>query len=335
MRRLPRSILAAGCAVLLTATGAEALTEIKVRGTLKGEYQPVAADGYLGWQEFSQVTDRFNAFVKPAGEDPIRLNTGTAQGAMGGIDGQTLAYQQYRPAAGISDIKLFDLVSRTRSDPPPGVNTGQWEYFPSISGPWFLFARIASNGWRRVILRNTATSETRILALANPNQFLAPGQVNGDFAVWEKCAGGDCNVYRHQISTSDTEPVPNPGRFQYAPSVADDGTMYFARHPLFCSERASIVRRPLGGSSSVLGKIKVNRDIGDTYVYTDGTGDNHVHYDRFVLTDNCSSPVTKSDIYKIIDGSVLAGASGAAGDGTGGEPVRYSRAYGSAAGPGR
>jgi hypothetical protein len=145
------SVVIGSALVLIGASAAVALlSEIPVLTTPNGEYQPVAADGYLGWQQNTvQAPRTYHAYLKPAGESPIRLNLAGTRGAMGGIDGDTLVYQQFRFNPDVSDLKFFNLTTRTRSNPPVGVNTGQWEYFPSISEPWLLFGREANDGPRR------------------------------------------------------------------------------------------------------------------------------------------------------------------------------------------
>jgi hypothetical protein len=155
-----------------------------------------------------------------------------------------------------------------------------------------------------VILHNLITGTERILASVGPNPLLQPGQVNGDFAVWERCGGGKCNVLRYQISTEATTSIPNPGNFQYAPSVSPSGTMYFIRSGNLCGNPVRLVRRTLGGASEVIAQLPANRDSFDTYVFT--TSSNTVFYERFRIKDNCNIPPTSSNIYKVEDAGTVS-----------------------------
>jgi hypothetical protein len=75
------------------------------------------------------------------GRSSRSVNAPRTNGANGEIDGDWLVYQQFK--RGASDLKFFDLSSKRRSNPPRGVNTDQWEYWPSFSGQWLLFGRLS------------------------------------------------------------------------------------------------------------------------------------------------------------------------------------------------
>ena len=104
-----------------------------------GEFQGVRGANFLAWQQNTrQNPDRYNVFARriDGGKD-FRVNARGTGGANGGIDGDRLVYQEFD--GGRSDIRFFNLASKRRSSPPKGVNTSQWEYWPSISGDMLLF----------------------------------------------------------------------------------------------------------------------------------------------------------------------------------------------------
>ena len=96
------------------------------------------------------------------GGESFRVNATGTNGANGSIDDGVLVYQQFK--RGRSDLKFFDLEGRSRTSPPSGVNTDNWEYWPSLSDAWLLFARLYDNGVRRLVLFDLASGDSRILA---------------------------------------------------------------------------------------------------------------------------------------------------------------------------
>ncbi|MGA9160256.1 MAG: hypothetical protein WB297_05255, partial [Actinomycetota bacterium] len=136
-------ILTVLTSLAIAASDARAATPELLLGRNKvGEYQPVRGDTYLAWQQNTrQHPSHYDVFARPmAGGEKFKVNARQTQGANGGIDGDTLVYQQFKGKR--SDLKFFDLGTRTRTSPPAGVNTDQWEYWPSFSGDWLLFARL-------------------------------------------------------------------------------------------------------------------------------------------------------------------------------------------------
>jgi hypothetical protein len=169
-----------------------------VLATRKKEYLPAGAPGYLAWSQDSRARpDYFNAYAKPDGQSKFKVNAPRTQAFTGNIDATTLVYSQQRRNRG--DIKFFDLVARTRSDPPAGINTRRHESTPSKSGDWLLFRRSRTPifSTQRIVLRNLATDEQRILATGDGGtKWAHPGEVDGNYATWFKCRRFDyCNVY--------------------------------------------------------------------------------------------------------------------------------------------
>jgi hypothetical protein len=86
-----------------------------------------------------------------------------------------------------------------------------------------------------------------VLATVNGRyDILAPGQVNGNWAVWTTCSTSECNVFRYQISTRTKAKLPKPPGsatiYQYGASVLKNGVVYAARSGSSCGETVRIIR---------------------------------------------------------------------------------------------
>jgi hypothetical protein len=291
---------------LASQGSAQVVTDIPVLTRKAGEFQPARGPDHLAWEQNTRAHPRhYDVIARPEdGGGRIRVNPRGSSAAMGGIDGHLLVYQQFRRQR--SDIKFYDLATGQRSNPPRAVNSRNWEYWPSLSESWLLFARLDSEGNRRLLLFNLATGERRTLDSTNSrNAFVTPGQVNGNYAVWTTCTRKRrCNVYRYEIPSDTTVLIPNPGAFQRAPSVTAEGTVYFSRGGRQCGQRVKLIRYPLNGPESILLQLPEVLDIRDTYAYTEPNGITHVYYER----SGCGYP-TASDIYKIIDPELVRSGS--------------------------
>jgi hypothetical protein len=261
-----------------------------------GEYQPVEGDEFIAWQQNSRAHPRhYDVYARPlGGGEKFKVNAPSTNGANGEIDGDRLVYQQFKHGA--SDLKFFDLSSKGRSNPPRRVNTDQWEYWPSISGRWLLFGRLYASGTRRIILFDLSTNTARRLdKVRRDGAFLAPGQVNGDYAVWHRCRSArKCEVVRYHIPDGASKTIPNPTGQQHAPSVAEDGTVFFARSGGACGSGVRLVRYSLDGSSAVLWQLPSGDDIGATSVHLEADGTTMVLYDHFACRE-----AAESDAWKI------------------------------------
>jgi hypothetical protein len=195
----------------------------------------------------------------------MRVNAVGTQGFSGGIlPSGRLIYQQVKGRQ--SDLKVFDLSTRGRSNPPVGVNTPAWEYRPSASGAWILFGRFkASTHRRKIILFDLFSQKVIVLAdrPAGPpgNPSATPGQLNGNFAVWSQCTATACNVWEYDIATATKTRLPNttPGHYNYAPSVDTAGTVYLAHGGRTCGG-AKIEKQPLGSAASIIASLST-RDV--------------------------------------------------------------------------
>jgi len=239
--------------------------------------------------------NQFDVYVKPAGVPRFKVNTqGAAYG--GGIDGTTMIYQTIRN--GQSNLRLFDLVTHARTA-PAGVNTNRWEWQPTISGDWILYGQVWGSRPQnaRIILHDRNTAETRILdeQIGKPRRVLYPGQVNGDFATWDRFTplAHTENVFLYQISTQTKTKIPVPaGRVQYSSSVTPTGTVFYARSGVACGANVSL-HEYSSGTDTLLARLPKGYDSFKTFAVDEGAGVTSLYFARY----RCSTG--QSHIYKL------------------------------------
>ena len=251
------------------------------------------AGAYIAYSQLGRDSSP-RLYVKAAGGSPVQI-TKAGLAYDGGFDGTKVIYQLARPRRGTSTIRLYDVVSHQFSE-PAGVNTGKWQYGPSISGDWVLFARLGRH--RRLFLHNESTSETRRIAhIVKPSNRLDPGQVNGDWAVWSTFdrALDVGDIFNYQISTGIGGTVGSNGIGQelYAPSVAPNGTVVYVRSRRGCGRHVVLREHVLGGADTALYRVPAGRDIHKTFIVDEGGGVLSVYFDR----SPCSGG--RSNIYKL------------------------------------
>ena len=300
---------------VLPAVSAQEATELPVLTTPAGEFQPARTSNALAWERNTKARpNEYAVMVQRDGDGPIQANHPRTSAAMGDFLGERLVYQQYRGnprRRGRSDLFLFDVTSGARSK-LAGVNSRQWEYWPSASGAWLLFARWNphTNG-RRLILHNLDSGERRVLEkVKGRKSFLGPGQVNGNYVVWYVCHPR-CEVLRYDITARTTSVITNPGSYQRGPSVTTGGTVYFSRGGRRCGRSAALVRASLQGDQQVLVELQDGLDIADTYAHVEPNGSIEVYYER-----NVCGRMAGSDIYKVRDLSLATLTVVASGAGT-------------------
>ena len=287
--------MASVAALFWAATApAQASTQIAVKATSAFEQVPGTGGGtYFAWTRGSRT--RLLLQSGP-GQPAFQVNSSRSRAWSGSIDGTTFVYQLAR--GGNSDIRLMDVVSHAKSA-PTGVNTRRWEWHPTISGDWILFGRSAFDRNRsRVLLHNTSTAQTITVADVQGKSTRAdPGQVSGDYAVWDRCAHHVCNVYRYQISTGQTRRIPNTltGQLQYDPSVTDTGTVYFVHSGDGCGRNVKLIEWVEGQPLNVLVEFGRGRDVfSTTQTVADQVAGTDVYYDKYTCRN------ADSDIYKIV-----------------------------------
>lgn len=277
------------------------LPQIGVRTTRAFESFPSAGPSHFAWAQWPQRNGRFWAlFVRRTGQPRVRVNAPRSDGYSGGFEGNRFVYQQTRGtgSARSSDLRFFNLVRRTRHNPPAGVNTRQWEWHPTISGNWLLFGR-RSRAARTdfVILRNLATGRRIVLDRLRwgRRRIAEPGQVNGRYAVWYRCATR-CNVFRYDIATGAKARIPNPlRRHQYDPSVTRDGTVYFVSSGNGCGVSVRLERRPRDGWTRVLTSLRPRWDSFHTFALETANGATSLFFERF----HCMTYA--QDVLKVVD----------------------------------
>lgn len=292
-------ILAAAVALLAVPVAYALLAQHGVKTTRAYEQLPAAAtDGtteYFAWTQNSRAKpNHFDAFLTRTGDSRVKLNA-KGEAFVGGIDPPAVAYQQI--VNGNSNLKLYDADTQTRSDPPAGVNTSEWEWEPSISGDWLLFGR-QTNSTQFVIL-HSLTTPTEVVLDQGP-RFRHAGQVNGDFAVWTRCTRTTCNVLRREITPATDTVLSKPStKYQYGAGVTSTGIVYVARSGPKCGADVKIVRYfgatdPVGGT--IVADLGTNgRDFWSAYARDNADGSVDVFYDRYLCNNNTS------DIYSVHD----------------------------------
>lgn len=283
--------------VLIGSLPSDAGGPTPVRATRALEFFPTGDVGHLAWSQSARRNQ--HVFAKADGQAPFRVNQ-WANGATGGIDGTQLIYQEYTRRR--SSLRLIDLTTRIRSAPPAGVNTNQWEYWPDIDNDQILFGRQFPNqrGKRHMILYDPGdTPQFQVLAQTiGFNRFLDPGQINGDYAVWQRARIRrdrvvDCEVFVRNLVSDTTTVVANPGdRCQFGPSVSEDGTVFYGRSVYRCGRSVRLMMDPPSGPPETLLSFPRGRDFFQSDVYTDGPTEH-------VLFDPLSCRRRRQDIYEI------------------------------------
>jgi hypothetical protein len=301
---------------LATAAAAAPLPQVPVLTTLAGEFQPARSENALAWEQNTRGRpNQYNVMVQVDGSAPVQANRSGTSAAMGDFAGGRLVYQQYRGnpyTRGRSDLLFLDISSGARSK-VPGVNTRQWEYWPSHSDGWLLYGRLKpKTEVRRLFLHDLETGERRLLdKTKGARRFIGPGQVQGNYAVWSTCRSR-CDVFRYDIAAYTTQMIDNPGLFQRAPSVTPGGTVYFSRGGKGCGASVALVRSRLDGQQEVLVQLQQGLDIRDNYAYVEPNGTVEVYYER-----NACRTKAGSDIYKVQDMALVPLEVTKAGTGTG------------------
>lgn len=250
-----------------------------------GEFQPVRGDNFIAWQQNTRRNpDHYDVFATAVDSSTaFRVNPRRVNGANGDIDGDLLVYQEFRFP--MSRLRLFDLTARDHRDLPSQANSPHWEYWPSISGDLVLFGRLYDNGVRRIILLDrSANTSQRLDSSRVGGAFvdLAPGQVNGDWAVWHKCrAREECHVILYHIPDGDKTRIPGRAARQYSAAVASDGTVFYARSRGGCGSGTRLVSRTLDGQAVVMTTLPSGVEVSAMDAHTDAQGMTTVLFDQY------------------------------------------------------
>ena len=319
----PRSFGAAlVLALALLATRAVALAEpVEVKATAARELLPApgadAKHSYLAWTR-SDDLERYHAALGTDGhgralmDPPWALDTFTGSVTGGGV---ILQATQTRD----SDLVRYDLATGETVRVSDRTSDPRWQWRPSASGRWMLFGEHRVDApaapWR-VLLRDTATGEIRVLARSTSHcRCATPGQVNGDYAVWSAGPVGD--VFRYTISTGEILQIPNPSGVRlHAPAVSADGTVYYVASGRGCGVRVDLVRYEPDGTVTTLFEMARNREPIATSVFDETDGSATLYFDR----TRCLTG--EADILAIGDADTASRVGLPRPRGTGGSPAR-------------
>lgn len=287
-----------------------------------------AADrGWTTWARWNDDKDTY--FAKREGARRIRLNARGTSADAGGISGRIVVFSQAPTWYGMGDIYRFNLRTRRRSAFPPIVNRRAHEANPTMSGKYLLFDRTprrrGGSATLQVLLFDRSTQQLRHLirwfdsGANGAGAGLEAGQVNGDFAVFERSSWHEENrdgtwgvlssarIVRYRISSGTRETVVEESRFNdwngqnvggsmygppAQPAVSADGTAYYWR--TYYDEnndvaRTDLFRQPIGAASERIGSAPGDLKAGDTFVDDLRDGSRHVYF------------TWKGNIYKVID----------------------------------
>lgn len=194
------------------------------------------------------------------------------------------------------------------------MNTPYGEFLPDVSGRWLVFTRynwdIKTYG---VILYDTQDGGQLVLDTGTTNRPVLSAQINGDYVVWTKANRDNSHVFRYRITGADKERMPHTQPWAYGPSVAADGTVYFATSGNTCGANVKLHRWTWGGSTEILRKFPTGIDAFNTYVNDLEDGGREVLVDRAA----CGRKTSRwRDVYKFVDAYTLTAAKAGTGTGT-------------------
>jgi hypothetical protein len=195
---------------------------------------------------------------------------------------------------------LYDAGKRRRRSAGRRVNTRAWEYYPSLSRPWLLFARANRRFTeRRMILANLKTGRVVTLDRMRSRDAccMTTGQVNVRYATWVKCTSR-CDVFRYDIGSRKKIRVPNPKvEDSFGSSVTEDGTVYFGRGPGGCGRDIRLMKYEEGRVSLVT-DLPHGRDFFTTFVRTSGP-DTSLYLDALMCPEDFPRKRLRSDVLSI------------------------------------
>jgi hypothetical protein len=281
MRLHPRlAAVTATVLPLLLAVAAQASVPAPVRASSANEmlpaagYEPATGTEVLTWSRSRPgASSSYDAYLQEHGAPVVKLNLrGVAWSGDVDVARHEAVYQQAR--GGDSKIIFYNWETQRREAAPAAVNTTAWEFHPRLQGDYLLFGR---ETWQTrphvysLMLFNRADGSVTTLARIKHGYnygAVIPGQVNGDWVVWEKATDywTDMHVVRYNLVTKAREVVPvAANHYDYGPSVTKDGTVYFVRSRSGCGWDVRI-RSFTGGEASAL-----------AYSLPDGTAVDHTY----------------------------------------------------------
>jgi hypothetical protein len=267
--------LAALALVLAPLPGA-AISPTSVVATKRLEIGASSNADWLAWTQDvkDHPADRLIRILSSSG--PGQTLTGPGQFFAGTVDptGSQLAYQRVRDRH--SDVHLWDLQTESEIALPDGMNTGAYEWGPSVSGGSYAFIRRSVGQFRVYLVTDLATGDKVLVDFIwrYDGAIVSSTNLQGNWLVYSKCIERrGCNVYRYDIASDVVLKVPNPDqRYEYAPSVDLSGTVYFAKSGVSCGSAVHLMKWTGSGDPTVVWAYGKGRDTGATSVYDDGAG---------------------------------------------------------------
>lgn len=322
-----RNVIRAAAAALILCLAAPAAVTSRpkdrpVRSSPDWESGAASEGGYLTWQRMSRSrVGRTDVFLRKPSGAVVKVNRAGTEGALGGISGGTLVYQEYLGddmAYGpgkFSRIVLYDLKTGKRTV-PRRVNGPDWEFMPMIWGPWIFYGKVDGGGGRHVVGFNRTTGRT-----ASPDSYagyLQPGQVNAGLFTWVhwEPGSGRSEVRVLDLETSELFYLASR-RWQWAPSIGPQGAVYLLETGRKCGSSPVVKRFARDSSGGVVrsGKevlrLPNGIDFGWSSAYADAKGHAAVLHQRF----RCGSK-WGSDIYRFSDTASLEVTKNGSGSGT-------------------
>ena len=294
--------------VSLADTALAATVSPVIREKSVDHFSASASPAYFVWNRaLPGHRGHGKTLAKRRGMHPIRVTPRGTFSVGAAVDGSTVVQAQ-GSGGDDTNLRLYHLGSGTITKPGPGVNSNWDEARPSISGRFLFFTRglfsrqSEATPGRALILYDRATDTSTVLARArHHHHYLVSDQVNGDWAVWERCKVSEagftnCYVFRYRISTKQTVRVPSFGRQAISPSVTSDGTVYFildgTADSWTCGDNAVIVRYPVGSPPSMIASLREGKDALGTFAF-ENAGSVTLYLDRFTCR------VEDLDIFKL------------------------------------
>jgi hypothetical protein len=131
--------------VTVTVMAVSALAEITPTLLQGGAGDQISGSSNGTWTMWSSNSSdhpgHYDTFARTATGSPFQVNAMGTEGQSGGLNGLTsqAIYQQTNGDA--SDLFLYNLSTKTRTNPPSTINTNFWERSPSISARFIPFGR--------------------------------------------------------------------------------------------------------------------------------------------------------------------------------------------------
>jgi hypothetical protein len=247
---------------------------------------------WLAWTNGNDAT-----FARRSGSGRWRVG-GDSDTRVGSVvlNGPSAGLWYVHHVFGDANIRRFDLRTHRSESAPPGINTRTPEISVRASGDYLMFVRDTHAIFSgTLVLYRFSTGVKRVVAEERNGSFVRPGQVNGNFVVYARCARL-CRILRYRISSRTTRRITDAiGSWALTgPAVLPNGTVYFVK-----------------GGNKCGGGVKLKRwrrgKVGTVYTFPDWADVGRleariVHGRPVILFARSSGPhCDKVGIYKIAD----------------------------------